>query len=221
MPYIKAWFALAAMTPLAVAGCLAESPSDKAHREAVAKASLAVEMARESAEKDSLRPAYHLQAPALWMNDPNGPIFFQGRYHMFYQHNPYGTEWGHMHWGHAVSTDLVRWEHLPIAIAPSQDRGEDHCFSGCTVLNNGTPTIGYTSIGAQTPAATNAVQWLATSDDGMRTWHKHPANPVMTLAVHGDLKVKDWRDPFVWKEGDDWLAVLGGHRDGGKGCALI
>ena len=120
------------------------------------------------------------------MNDPNGPIFFGGKWHMFYQHNPYGTEWGHMHWGHAVSGDLVRWDHWPIAIAPSADRGEEHCFSGCCVDDHGTPTIVYTSIGPKTPADSNAVQWLATSTDGMRTWSKHPANPVMTLALHGD-----------------------------------
>jgi beta-fructofuranosidase len=218
----KTGFASAAAVLAALTGLAADvSPSDEYHRQAVAKADAAVAQARPRAEKDPLRPAYHLQAPALWMNDPNGPISFQGRYHVFYQHNPYGTEWGHMHWGHAVSRDLVHWEHWPIALAPSQDRGEEHCFSGCCVDHDGTPTILYTSIGPKTPAGDGAVQWLATSDDGLRTWRKHPANPVMTLKLHGDLKVKDWRDPFVWREGDDWFAVLGGHRDGGKGCALI
>ena len=93
--------------------------------------------------------------------------------------------------------------------------------SPAAASTHGTPTIVYTSIGPKTPADDNAVQWLATSTDGMRTWRKHPANPVMTLALHGDLKIKDWRDPFVWKDGDDWFAVLGGHRAGGNGCALI
>lgn len=222
MTPIKVCLASTAVVVTALAGLTADPPpSDDSHRRAVAKADAADAQARPWAEKDPLRPAYHLQAPARWMNDPNGPIFFGGRYHVFYQHNPYGTEWGHMHWGHAVSRDLVHWEHWPVALAPSADRGEEHCFSGCCVDRDGTPTILYTSIGPKTPAGSGAVQWLATSDDGMRTWRKHPANPVMTLKLHGDLKVKDWRDPFAWKEGDDWFAVLGGHREGGKGCALI
>jgi beta-fructofuranosidase len=206
---------------LATVVLAADPSSDELHRQAIAKADAADAAARSKAFKDPRRPAYHFLAPAGWMNDPNGPIFFGGQWHLFYQHNPYGTEWGHMHWGHAVSGDLVRWEHWPIAIAPSIDRGEEHCFSGCCVNDHGTPTIVYTSIGPKTPADSNAVQCLATSTDGLRTWRKHPANPVMTLALHGDLQIKDWRDPFVWKDGDDWFAVLGGHKAGGRGCALI
>jgi beta-fructofuranosidase len=215
-------FAGIAIGLFAVVGLAADPPSpDEFHRQAVEKANAADAAARPRAVKDPRRPAFHFLAPAGWMNDPNGPIFFGGKWHMFYQHNPYGTEWGHMHWGHAVSDELVRWDHWPIAIAPSTDRGEEHCFSGCCVDDHGTPTIVYTSIGPKTPADSNAVQWLAVSTDGMKTWRKHPANPVMTLALHGDLQIKDWRDPFVWKDGDDWFAVLGGHRAGGHGCAMI
>jgi beta-fructofuranosidase len=214
--------ALVAIGLVVAATCAADPPSsDELHRQAVAKADVADAKAMAKAARDPRRPAYHFLAAAGWMNDPNGLIYFGGKWHIFYQHNPYGTEWGHMHWGHAVSGDLIHWDYWPIAIAPSADRGEEHCFSGCCVDNHGTPTIVYTSIGPKTTADSNAVQWLATSTDGMRTWHKHPANPVMTLALHGDLKIKDWRDPFVWKDGDDWFAVLGGHRDGGDGCALI
>ena len=155
------------------------------------------------------------------MNDPNGPIFFGGKYHLFYQLHPFRPESGPKYWGHAVSGDLVHWDHWPVALAPSKDRGEDGVWSGCCVDDNGTPTIVYTSVGPKTPPADGAVQWLATSGDGMRTWRKHPANPVMTGALHGDLQIKDWRDPFVWKEGADWFAVLGGRRAGGHGCALI
>ena len=210
-------FALAAAAAVA-----ADPPSDELHRQAVMKADAAVAEARPRAAKDPRRPAYHFLAPARWMNDPNGPIFFGGKWHLFYQHDPFLTESsGHMYWGHAVSGDLVRWEHWPIALAPSVDRGEDGCWSGCCVDDHGTPTIVYTSVGPKTPPATGAVQWLATSTDGMRTWRKHPANPVMTLALHGDLQIKDWRDPFVWKDGEEWFAVLGGHRAGGNGCAMI
>ncbi|MBN2326418.1 MAG: glycoside hydrolase family 32 protein [Candidatus Omnitrophica bacterium] len=203
-----------------------EEPSLQAHheyhRQAVERANASVAEAQKKVEGDATRPAYHFQPPALWNNDPNGPIQYQGEYHMFYQHNPYGENWGHMHWGHAKSRDLAHWEHLPIAIAPSKDRGEDHCFSGCCVIaDDGAPTILYTSIGPDTPAGDGAVQWEAISRDGMLTWEKHPQNPVMTGALHGDLKVLDWRDPFAWKEGGAWYVVLGGHPKEERGAAFI
>jgi beta-fructofuranosidase len=160
------------------------------------------------------------------MNDANGPIFYKGYYHLFYQHNPYGEVWGHMHWGHARSKDLVHWQHLPIALAPSLSLGEEHCFSGCCVVHRGVPSILYTSIGPRKDPHTGGEQWLATSRAGPRngellTWDKDPRNPVLTAAVHGGLKVLDWRDPFAWKEGEDWFLVLGGHPVGRPGSAFL
>jgi beta-fructofuranosidase len=67
-------------------------------------------------------PQYHLLPAANWMNDPNAPIFWQGKYHMFYQYNPNGAFWGDMHWAHAVSEDMIRWKHLPVALAPTPGR---------------------------------------------------------------------------------------------------
>src|SRR5438445_5714872 len=94
----------------------------------------AVQSAVARAAADPSRPIYHFRAPAQWINDPNGPIQYKGVYHVFYQHNPYGDQWGNMHWGHARSSDLIHWEHLPIALAPSKGRGEEHVFSGrCTI----------------------------------------------------------------------------------------
>lgn len=198
------------------------STMDAYHQEAIAKAEASVAQVRAAVAKDPNRPAYHFQAPAYWMNDPNGPIYYQGEYHLFYQHNPYGENWGHMHWGHAKSQDLVHWEHLPIALAPSEDRGEEHCFSGSAVVDEkGTVHAFYTSIGPKTPTGDGAVQWMATSEDGLRTWKKYPGNPVLTEKLHGDLKILDWRDPFVWREKDAWYVVLGGHPQGGRGAAFI
>ncbi|MFB3787073.1 MAG: glycoside hydrolase family 32 protein [bacterium] len=203
------------------------SPSEGAsmdayHQGAIAKAEASVAQARINMAKDPTRPAYHFQAPANWMNDPNGPIYYNGEYHLFYQHNPYGENWGHMHWGHAHSRDLVHWEHLPIALAPSEDRGEEHCFSGSAVVDeSGIPRAFYTSIGPKTPAGDGAVQWMAYSEDGLRTWKKFPGNPVMTEQLHGSLKILDWRDPFVWRENGAWYAVLGGHPQGGRVAAFI
>ena len=77
-----------------------------------------------TAAADPERPVYHFHPPANWHNDPNGTMFYRGWHHLFYQFNPYGSSWGHMHWGHARSRDLVNWEHLPIALAPSRWRDQ-------------------------------------------------------------------------------------------------
>jgi len=79
----------------------------------------------------------HLRAPKGWINDPNGFIYYKGKYHMFYQHFPYAPQWGRMHWGHAVSDDLTNWEHLDIALFPTKTDDSDGCFSGSAVEHNG------------------------------------------------------------------------------------
>ena len=82
---------------------------------------------------DHQRPKVHFLPAANWMNDPNGPIYWKGRYHMFYQHNPNAAVWGDMHWGHAVSSDMIHWRHLPMALAPTHGGiDKDGVFSGCT-----------------------------------------------------------------------------------------
>ncbi|GLX67588.1 glycoside hydrolase family 32 protein [Paenibacillus glycanilyticus] len=169
---------------------------------------------------DRYRPRYHFTAPRNWMNDPNGPFQLNGEYHLFYQHNPSKPEWGDIHWGHAISKDLVNWTHLPYGMAPSYELGESHCFSGCSVVDGEEVTLFYTSIGeGERNAATGAQQWMARGTD-MRTWQKPAINPVLTLELHGDLQIRDWRDPYVWKTEDGWRMILGGiHEE--KGCAFI
>ena len=156
-----------------------------------------IEQSRKIAEKCPYRPKYHFLPKANWMNDPNGPIFYKGEFHLFYQHNPYGEQWGNIHWGHAKSKDLVHWQHLPIALIPNHELGEEHCFSGCCVNNDGTPSIIYTSIGPERLPSTGAEQWMATSSDDMITWQKSPHNPLMTIDIHGDLDIREWRDPYI------------------------
>jgi beta-fructofuranosidase len=173
---------------------------------------------------DRHRPLYHFLAPADWMNDPNGAFYWKGKYHLFYQYNPNGPFWGTMHWGHAESSDLLHWEDLPIALAPSGD-GPDKggCWSGSVVDDEGTPTALYTGLEPQTVC-------LATSGDGLRTWKKHPGpvinGPPPDLELTGYPSITghpspDFRDPYVWREEDRWFLLIGaGLREKG-GMTLL
>ncbi len=166
---------------------------------------------------DPLRPQYHLLPPANWMNDPNGPIYWNGRYHMFYQYNPEGAYWGDMHWGHAVSSDTVHWRHLPVALAPTPG-GPDSagCFTGTALVQNGRVIMMYTGVRAVSlddatvkdghPPLRES-QCLAIADDPeLMTWTKVPA-PVIS-APPRDLQVNGFRDPAPWRQGDWWYAVI-------------
>lgn len=157
-----------------------------------------------------------------WMNDPNGPIYHNGLYHLFYQHNPDDTTWGNIHWAHSVSRDLVNWQHRPLALYPSREEGELHCFSGCTVVrDDGTPMIFYTSVGeGERNAQTGAQQWAAVGSMDLDDWVKVYENPVIDQSVHGDMKILEWRDPFVFRRNGECMMLLGGtHR--GHGCAAL
>jgi beta-fructofuranosidase len=190
-------------------------------------ASILTKMSRAAAEKrgdqdalqkqlsaDPQRPQYHFLPPANWMNDPNGPLFWKGSYHLFYQHNPNGAYWGDMHWGHARGKDLVHWEHLPMALAPTP-RGpdKDGCFSGSAFVNDGVPTLVYTGVFPE-------VQCLATSDDTMIRWKKFEGNPVLD-APPADLQVTGFRDPAIWKEADSWLMTVGSGFKGRGGAVFL
>ncbi len=162
---------------------------------------------RQQLAQDIHRPRYHFQPPSNWMNDPNGFIQWDGHYHLFYQYNPFGATWGNMHWGHAVSADLIHWTDLPIAIAPTPGSyDEAGIFSGCAVNKDGVPTIIYT---ATADHCTIQTQAMATSVDGLITWTKHPNNPIIGTVPPEAGQTRDFRDPFVWKEGDTWYMVLG------------
>ncbi len=152
------------------------------------------------------------------MNDPNGPIYWNGQYHMFFQYNPHAAVWGDMHWGHAVSPDMVYWKHLPIALAPTPG-GPDAagCFSGTAVVDNGVVTVLYTGVVNSNLA--NATlndgqhvfresQCLATSTDpDLKVWKKRSA-PVIDAPPRG-MRVTGFRDPSPWRSGDGWYLALG------------
>ncbi|MGF7150255.1 levanase/fructan beta-fructosidase [Sphingomonas zeicaulis] len=154
------------------------------------------------------RPEYHFTPRKNWMNDPNGLVFFDGEYHLFFQYNPHGKDWGHMSWGHAVSTDLVHWDELPIAM-PER---EFMIFSGSVVVDwSNTSRLGdgvspplvalYT---AYHPGHERQAQHLAYSHDRGRTWTDYPGNPVI------DLDLEHFRDPKVfWHAASNaWVMVV-------------
>lgn len=197
-----------------------ENGMNQLHMERVEQANQALGQAVKSIAEDGYRLGYHLMPPAGWMNDPNGLIYWNGEYHVFYQHYPYESKWGPMHWGHAKSKDLVHWEHLPIALAPSEDydsgeTGGYGCWSGSAVDNNGVLTLVYTGhVDGRTPME---VQCLATSTDGV-AFNKSVANPIIGAAPEeGGF---GFRDPKVWQHDGQWYMVVGYGKDG-LGKALM
>ena len=166
--------------------------------------------------KEKNRPQFHFTTRRGWINDPNGLIYYDGEYHLFYQHNPYEREWENMHWGHAVSKDLVHWEELPSALYPDHLGG---MFSGSAVMDYDN-TAGYNK--GKTPAmiaiytaagADKQVQCIAYSLDKGRTFTKYEANPV--IDSRHIWNSKDTRDPkvFWYTPGKHWVMVLN-ERDG-------
>jgi sucrose-6-phosphate hydrolase SacC (GH32 family) len=177
--------------------------------DAIRRAMTALSAATARASADPIRPRFHFAAPAGWINDPNGTIWHNGWYHVFYQHNPFGDVWDTMHWGHARSRDLLRWEHLPIALAPQNALGETHCFSGCAALApDGTPTLLYTSVHIDDAGNSVSHQWRATGDADWRVWRSAEDNPFLQPPAGMALK-PDWRDPFVFAHGGQTWLVIG------------
>jgi len=169
---------------------------------------------------DFHRPRYHYLPPSNWMNDPNGLVQWKGKYHLFYQHNPHGPLWGNIGWGHAVSTDMIRWVDLPLALEPTKGTyDEGGCFSGCLVDDQGVPTIFYTA--AHGEHSSTQVQCMATGDDDLIEWRKHPNNPILGQIPPEMAQTEDFRDPFVWREDGMWYMVLGSRVADDGGAVLL
>ena len=158
---------------------------------------------------EDFRPRFHFTPKNNWMNDPNGLVYYKGKYHLFYQHNPQGILWGNMSWGHAQSVDLLHWEHLPVAIACTEDSG---IFSGSAVIdekntsgfgsNENPPMVAIYTVHLND--GSNQSQHIAYSLDEGLSWIKYANNPVL------DLGMKDFRDPKVsWdEESQRWLMTV-------------
>lgn len=179
---------------------------------------------------DPERPQFHLLPKRNWMNDPDGPIYRDGVYHLFYQYNPGAAHWGDIHWGHAISADKVHWRHLPVALAPTPG-GPDAagCFSGSAVRDGDTVAVFYTGVVKVPPARATLndgvhsfreTQCLAIgSGKRLETWTKRRA-PVIPAPPPG-LDVLGFRDPFVWRHGEEWRMVLGSGIRGRGGAILL
>ncbi|QLE03073.1 glycoside hydrolase family 32 protein [Galbibacter sp. BG1] len=167
-------------------------------------------------DSTEVRPNFHFTPPSGWMNDPNGLVYNDGTYHLFYQHYPDSIVWGPMHWGHATSEDLLNWENKPIAIYPDS---LGYIFSGSAVFDkNNTSGLGaketpplvamftyHDPIGEKEGANNYQTQGIAYSTDNGKSWKKYKGNPVV-----GNDNMKDFRDPKVFwnEETKNWILLL-------------
>ena len=182
----------------------------KDHAEELAKAEAGV---ADFAAKRNNRwyPKFHIASNGGWINDPNGLCYYQGRWHVFYQLHPYGTQWGPMHWGHVSSTDMVNWKREPIMFAPSLEQEKDGVFSGSAVIgDDGKLKFYYTGH-----------RWANGHDDTGGDWQvqmlAEPDNDELTSATKRGMVIDcptdkvdhHYRDPKVWKTGDKWYMTFG------------
>ena len=181
-------------------------------KDALALSLLKLSNTFDTTNTDYYRPSYHFTPLYGWMNDPNGMVYKDGEYHLYFQYNPYGSKWGNMHWGHAVSKDLVHWENLDPAIARDP---VGHIFSGSSVVDKkNTAGFGKDAIIAiYTNNSVNhdEVQCIAYSNDNGRTFTKYEGNPVLT-PFDG---LKDFRDPkvFWYEKGKCWYMIVSADKE--------
>ena len=161
---------------------------------------------RERLAADPYRPLYHFSPPGNSMNDPNGLCQWRGRYHLFYQFRPEGSD--RVHWGHTVSDDAVHWQDLPLALYPDKERD---CFSGQTLVEPGRVIAIY--------HGTQSGNSLATASDPLLlNWRKHPGNPVIPIVpVNENGAPYRIFDPCIWKEEDGYYALSGTYKNGTPG----
>ncbi len=163
--------------------------------------------------QEKYRPQYHFSPPEMWMNDPNGMVYYKGEYHLFYQFHPDNNLWGPMHWGHAISKDLIFWEHLPVALEPDEN---GTIFSGSAVVDwndssgffGGKPGLVAIFTHADKYPGTDRLrqrQSLAYSRDNGRTWIKYEDNPVLS-----DQEIENFRDPkvFWYEDTKSWIMIV-------------
>ncbi len=179
---------------------------------------------------DPMRPQFHLLPAKNWMNDPNGPIYFNGQYHMFFQYNPLAAVWGDMSWNHAVSPDMLHWKHLPVAMTPTPGSPDSFgCFSGSAIAVGKRVYAVYTGTRESTPElatirdGSNKIQeaqCLAWSDDPELVHWTKDATPVVPRPPEG-MNITGFRDPSAWKQGDWYYMTVGSGVAKAGGCVLL
>jgi beta-fructofuranosidase len=184
------------------------------------------EMDAEQMIKAEDRPFFHLSPRSGWMNDPNGFSMYKGKIHQFYQYYPYKTQWGPMHWGHAVSEDFVKWDYLPAAMAPDETYDNFGCFSGSAIeMQDGRQMLVYTAVREEEKDGEEIIrqtQCLAFGD-GV-DYEKYSSNPVIDAkSLPEGWSPVDFRDPkiFRFEDDDHYSLVVGGRSDDGSGSILL
>lgn len=183
------------------------------------------ELAHEGDILRSERPVFHLSPRVNWLNDPNGFSWYNGQYHLFYQYHPYSSVWGPMHWGHAVSKDLLNWEYLPVIMAPDTPCDSFGVFSGTAeLLPDGRQILMYTGVRKEKDETGKAkeyqVQCIATGD-GLN-YEKYEGNPVLTGDhVPAGSSLSDFRDPKIWRKSDGTYACIATNRDATGSAQLL
>lgn len=172
------------------------------------------------------RPDFHLSARVGWANDPNGFSFYDGKYHLFYQYHPYDVHWGPMHWGHAVSRDMLHWQHLPAALAPDREYDKGGCFSGSAItLSDGRHLLMYTGVSKerQPDGSIRDVQMQCIAVGNGMDYEKYAGNPVLTKADLPEGASRfDFRDPKIWRKDDgSYRCVTGNSTAEGDGQVLL
>lgn len=158
---------------------------------------------------------FHITPKKGWMNDPNGLVYFKGKYHIFYQHYPHDVNWGPMHWGHVVSDDLINFKHADIALYPDMENG---CFSGTAIVENNRLYLVYTSF-FEKDGEVKQLQSLAYSDDGY-TFTKYGLI-IDESKLPSEYSVKDFRDPKIYKKDNQYYLLVAAKRKEGNGRIIM
>lgn len=179
-----------------------------------------------------MKDILHLRAPGNWINDPNGFIYYKGKYHLFYQHFPYAPVWGTMHWGHAISDDLIHWNHLGVAIFPTKEYDANGIFSGSAIEKDGEMYLYYTAVKYNGLKSENIhhsatgldeqSQAMIVSPDGYTFDNFGAKKHIIPIIENPEIgSSHDCRDPKVWKKGDIYYMALASTYNKEEGALLI
>ncbi len=183
-------------------------------------------------EDETMQNTLHLKAPGGWINDPNGFIYYKGRYHLFYQYFPYEPQWGTMHWGHAVSADLIHWKHLGVALYPTRSFDANGVFSGSAIEKDGRMQLYYTAVRYDEEDPENIhvardgkntqSQAMIISEDGFTFDNLHGKMPI--IPSYCDTAIgdpQDFRDPKVWRDKEGYHMCLASTHLQQEGVLLL